>query len=64
MNSYKVTISEKLEMTVEIEAPDRYEAEQLVEEQWQNGEHILDAGHFKDVRFDAVPARKARRKER
>jgi len=55
MKTYKVTITEKLEMTVEVEAPGRYEAEQLVEQQWNNSDYILDADNFTGVTFKAEP---------
>jgi hypothetical protein len=57
MRTYKVTITEKLEMTILVEAPSRYEAERLAEKQWANGDHILDAGNFTGVTFRAGPQR-------
>ena len=38
MKQYKVTITETLKMTVEVEAKDRWEAEQLVADNWRNGD--------------------------
>ena len=64
MKTYKVTITEKLEMTVEVEASSRYEAEQLVEKQWNDTEYILDADHFKGVTFKAEPPQRERGMER
>ena len=64
MKTYKVTITEKLEMTVEVEASSRYEAERLVEKQWKDTEHILDADHFKGVTFKAEPPQRERGMER
>jgi hypothetical protein len=64
MKTYKVTITEKLEMTVEVEATSRYEAERLVEKQWNDTEYILDADHFKGVTFKAEPPQKERGMER
>jgi hypothetical protein len=63
MKTYKVTITEKLEMTVEVEASSRYEAERLAEKQWANGDHVLNAGNFTGVTFRAGPQRE-RDKER
>lgn len=64
MKSYQVTITEKLEMTVEVEASSRYEAERLVEKRWNNTDYILDAEHFKGVTFTADPPAKERGMER
>ena len=55
MKTYKVTITEKLEMTVEVEAPSRQEAERIVEQNWKNSDYILDADHFKGVTFSTAP---------
>ena len=46
MKPYKVTITEKLQMTVEVEAENRMEAERLVHDKWNNGGTILDAECF------------------
>ncbi|MDR2446811.1 MAG: DpnD/PcfM family protein [Treponema sp.] len=64
MKTYKVTITEKLQPEVEAEAASRYEAERLVEKCWQNGDYILDAGHFRGVTFRAEPPQKERGPER
>lgn len=56
--SYKVTITETLSMTVEVEAADKWEAEQIVSEQWNNGEYILEADRFVGVKFHAQRAHK------
>ena len=55
MKTYKVTITEKLEMTVEVEASSRQKAERLVEKRWKDTDYILDADHFKGVTFKAEP---------
>ena len=60
MKNYKVTITEKLEMTVEVEASSRYEAERLVKERYKDSEYILDADHFTGVIFKADPPQKER----
>lgn len=50
MAKYDVTITETLQTTVEIEARDRFHAEQLASDNWRNSEYILDADHFQGVR--------------
>jgi hypothetical protein len=60
MKTYKVTITEKPEMTVEAKAHSRSEAERLVEKLWNDGDYILDANHFKGVTFKADPPLKSR----
>ena len=54
MKPYKVMITEKLQMTVEVEAENRMEAERLVHDKWNNGDFIFDAECFKGVYFKAV----------
>ena len=53
MKSYKVTITETLQLTVEIEAASREEAERQAEANWKKSDYILDAEHFKGVEFKA-----------
>jgi len=60
MRDYKVIITEKLQMEVEVEASNRYEAERLVEQNWKDSEYILDADHFHGVTFRAEQPRKER----
>lgn len=64
MKKYKVTITETLQMEVEVDAPNRSEAERLVNKQWIGGDHILDADHFKDVDFKAELIQRERDYER
>lgn len=52
---FKVTITETLKMTVEVEAGDKYEAEQMVSDNWHESRYILDAENFTGVAFEAVP---------
>ena len=52
---FKVTITETLKMTVEVEAEDKYEAEQMVSDNWHESRYILDAENFIGVAFEAVP---------
>ena len=53
--NYAVTITETLQKTVTVMATDQCEAEEMVQDEWDNQDHILDADHFKGVRFEAVP---------
>ena len=53
MKTYKVTITETLEMTVEVEAGNRLEAEQIISDRWRNGDYIHDAETFQGVTFKA-----------
>ena len=52
---FKVTITEALKRTVEVEADDQQEAEQMVSDGWHNSKYILDAEDFVDVEFEAAP---------
>jgi hypothetical protein len=64
MKTYKVTITETLQMTVEVEAPSRHEAERLVEKRWKDSDYILDADHFKGVTFATDAPKRERGMER
>ena len=59
MKTYKVTITERLQMDVEVEAESALQAREIVERSYKNSEYILDADHFKGVTF-TVPARSNR----
>lgn len=50
---YKVKITEISEMVVRVEAGSIGEAEEEVKNRWIEGDYILDASDFVDVRFDA-----------
>ncbi|RKJ54314.1 hypothetical protein D7Y09_11600 [bacterium 1XD42-1] len=52
---FKVTITETLKMTIEVESEDKYEAEQMVSDNWRKSQYILDADNFVGVTFEAVP---------
>ena len=54
---FRVTITETLKMTVEAEAGDKDEAEQMVSDNWHDGQYILDADNFTGVTFEAVPVK-------
>ena len=51
---YAVKITEKLEKVVCIEAESDWEAECIAEENWNNGEYILDAECFTIATFEAT----------
>lgn len=53
MKTYEVTITETLQMTVEVEAATREQAQELVERKWNDSEYILDADSFVGVDFSA-----------
>ena len=61
MKTYEVTITETLQMTVEVEAKNR---ERLVEQRWNDSEYILDAESFKGVDFSAMVNERSRDYER
>ena len=50
---FKVTITESLKLTVEVDADDPHEAEQMVSDNWRNSEYVLGADNFAGVEFDA-----------
>ena len=52
---FRVTITETLKLSVEVEAGNRHEAEQIVSDGWRNSEFVLDADNFVDVVFNAEP---------
>ncbi len=64
MKTYEVTITETLQMTVEIEAATREQAQELVERKWNDSEYILDAEAFKGVDFSAQAKERHRDYER
>ena len=52
---YRVTITETLKRTVEVEAGDPHEAEQMVSDGWHDSKYVLGSEDFIDVEFEAVP---------
>ena len=64
MKSYEVTITETLQMTVEVEAATREQAQELVERKWNDSEYILDADSFVGVDFSARTNERSRDYER
>ena len=55
---FEVTITETLQKKVTVSAISQCEAEEMVQEAWDNGDHILDADHFTGAKFDAVPVQR------
>lgn len=51
MKEYEVKITETLEKTVTVQAASRSEAEEKVEEAWNNSEYILDSENFVGAKF-------------
>ena len=52
---FRVTITETSKLTVEVEADDQHEAEQMVSDGWHRSEYVLDADNFVGVEFEATP---------
>lgn len=57
LDLYEVTITETLKKTVNVNASSRGEAERIVSDDWYDSEHILDAGDFESVAFEARKAK-------
>ena len=53
MKTYKVTITETLQMDVEVEAESPEEAEKMVSDGWCRSDYVLDADYFDGVQFEA-----------
>jgi len=51
---FKVTITETLKLTVEVEAMDKQQAEQVVSDNWRNSQYVLSADNFAGVEFEAI----------
>ena len=52
---FRVTITETLKRTVEVEAEDQHKAVQTISDGWHSGSYILDADDFVGVEFEALP---------
>ena len=50
---FRVVITETLKLTVEVEAKDPKDAEQLVSDNWHNSMYVLNADNFAHVEFEA-----------
>ena len=59
LKEFEVTITETLQKKITVTARDRHEAEELAQHAWDDAEHILDAGHFTGVSFEASPTGRA-----
>ena len=55
VKKFKVTITEMRKLTVEVEATDEQQAEQMVFDNWKNGEYIFGPDDVNRVKFEAVP---------
>jgi len=52
---FKVTVTEKLQRVVTVEAESGEDAEQIVSSIWKNGGYILGADDFTGVEFEVIP---------
>ena len=64
MKNYDVVITETLQRTVQIEANDLDEAEQIAKEKWRKSEYVLNENDFKSVEYCAYEYARNREKER
>ena len=51
MKEFDINITETLEKTVKVEAENREEAEEKVQQAYYNSEYILDSENFTGVKF-------------
>ncbi len=51
MKEYEVKMRETHEMTVTVEAANPIQARKIAEKNWDEGDYIFDAEHFKGVTF-------------
>jgi len=54
LREFEVTITETLQKKVSVSAKNQLDAEQIIQDAWDDSEHILDASHFSGVKFDAA----------
>ncbi len=57
MKEFDISIKETLEMTVTVEAESREEAEEKVQQAYNNSEYILDSENFTGVDFSVQEER-------
>ena len=57
---FMVTITETLQRTIEVDADDQYDAEQIVSDGWHSSKYILDADDFTGVEFVTAPVEESR----
>ena len=50
---YRVTVTETLKFTVDIDADSAEEAKRIAEQNWKEGNYIIDSAHFAGVEFHA-----------
>ena len=55
MEKYKVTITETLELAINVMAENQMEAERIARSHWEKGVYVLDAKNFTGAIFEAVP---------
>ncbi len=60
MKTYKVTITETLQMDVEVEAESPEEAEKMVSDGWCRSDYVLDADYFDGVQFEAEEVKRTK----
>ena len=54
MEKYKVTITETLELAINVTAENQNEAERIARGRWEKGVYVLDAMNFTGAMFGAV----------
>lgn len=54
MKKYQIEIIETTCKVVEVLAKDESEAQELVQEQYKNGEHVLDHNDFQDYQINII----------
>ena len=64
VRKYLVTITETLEMELELSAKNAAHAEEMARDGYRLGSYILDASHFTDVDFNTKPIQRERDAER
>lgn len=52
-STYRVTITETLKFSVDIDADSAETAERIAEQNWNEGDYIIDSAHFAGVEFHA-----------
>ena len=57
MKEYDIRITETLEKTITVKAPDKESALDMVQEGWEASEYVLDSEDFIDSDFDVVDER-------
>ena len=60
VREFEVTITETFQMKVTVEAKDQAEAEQIVNDKWNECEYLIDAEYFTGAAFNAVPVKAER----